>query len=827
MLVALSLIASHAMAQPDHTYPPTSQPTAGLDIQIVVDTEESWPRITREIQLDVGRHIGPFLGGVETHTSRYEGPADLGMIRPVGAVNPRPAPVRRNWARSLMSFAYDGPDGTPRQMQVIVSRLTPAILVRADSDLDLMAGTKYLGQYLRRDGTAAPRSSQRQAAGKTVPAYAAFRAGQRIVLSPTATLRGAMPEGIERGWMLLWYGSGSFFRALTAAGIDVAGSNNRIWSQAAYKADSPLLVLFDSPVSSISIEDDALRVRFVSGRGNAFIVPIFGELLPPADETEKWKNALPRDVVPRCDWWAQHGGRFPLGVSESYGYDADSDTVTITQRFEFADFRADGSFAAPVSPILATANLEGFPMEFSAQVEDPGVVTAAGSWLAVPGVQSYDIRLRGLGKYAARRPMPAGPPPQHLIAELRDQVSRILAAGHLAPWYPGGKNAPGWSGDYQRYTQDLVHGYPGEVLAALAEALPYLTPPLRQQAILYMQRERREYPPETIDHLLGGQGARRESYAFTFSEEFLADNPPAGAVNNINTSRRGNFFVRHKMPHPLAIYQLAAYYDAVGRSDLPEKLPGILAVRDPWTARADWATGGTYQWPGQISVYSYPWGGTTVLNTSIWHGNGGVIDANYFLAASIGQIRLARLAGDAAAEREGWGLLAKSAARRYALGRMRQHLYARGALTLPPDGRWRSPDEDVRELYMLDEYGMTFSHVSRNAGHSGGLIALYGAVPETLLFARDFLSEQTARYFRTYVEALPDWHEAWGASSLRRESSLCFPTDSLQTFLANAIVMGASPQWLERHLDVPWQQRGDLYYIHKLVETIRAHQSAR
>ena len=127
---------------------------------------------------------------------------------------------------------------------------------------------------------------------------------------------------------------------------------------------------------------------------------------------------------------------------------------------------------------------------------------------------------------------------------------------------------------------------------------------------------------------------------------------------------------------------------------------------------------------------------------------------------------------------------------------------------------------------MLDEYGMTFSHVTRSAGHTGGLIPLYGAVPETAQFARDFLREELRRCYKTYEEALPDWHVAWGGSSLRRESSLCFPTDSYQTFLANALVLEESPAWLEKHMDVPWQARGDLYYIHKLIEVIRAYQQA-
>lgn len=812
----------------DATYEPTSQPSAGLDVQVITDEEQPFPRLAREIQFDVGRHIGPSTGGVETHTSRYVSPADLGMIRPVGATNPKAAPVRRNWARSLLSVQYDCPDGSPRHMEVISSRLTPAVLVHAESDLDLLAGTKYIGQYLRRqEPREDPKSSRRTPVGTTLPALCAFRQGDKVVTQTLKDLQRGLPGDLHKKWILLWYGEGSFFQSVKAAGLDLNGrpANNRTWSRYAYKADSPLLLLFDSPVRSITAEDDAVRVRFADGKGKVMIVPILGESLPPAAESGLWKDGLPEAIVKRCDWWSDHAGKYPLGVTESYRYDASTDTVTVAEQFQFAPFRDGSSFAAPVPAIVATASLEGFPIEFSTRPEDPDLVTSAGSWLAVPGVESYEIRFPGLGKYVRPRPTPAGTAPAPLLAELRDQVGRIVAAGHLAPWFPVGKNAPGWY--YQRYTQDLVHGYPGEVLAALAEALGYLKPEMRRQAIEYMRRERREYPPEEISHLFGGQGARRESYAFTFSPGYLADRPPRGTANNINVMRSNNFFVRHKLIHPLAMYQLAAYYQAVGKTDLPQRWQKILAIRRPFLAAADWATGSTYQWPGQISVYSYQWGGTTLLNTSIWHGNGGVIDADYFFAASIGQIRLARLAGDAEAEQQGWGLLARSAALRFALGKMRDHLYGKGILMAPPDGpRWHSPEEDVRPVYMLDEYGMTLSNVSRNAGHTGGLIPLYGAVPEVALFAHDFLSEETGRFYKTYEEVLPDWALAWGGSALRRESNLCFPTDSYQVFLANALALDERPDWLERHLDVPWQVRGDLYYLRKLIETIRAYQRA-
>ena len=39
--------------------------------------------------------------------------------------------------------------------------------------------------------------------------------------------------------------------------------------------------------------------------------------------------------------------------------------------------------------------------------------------------------------------------------------------------------------------------------------------------------------------------------------------------------------------------------------------------------------------------------------------------------------------------------------------------------------------------------------------------------------------------------------------------------------------LGEPPETLARFLDVPWMARGDLYYIHKLAETILAYRGLR
>jgi hypothetical protein len=40
-------------------------------------------------------------------------------------------------------------------------------------------------------------------------------------------------------------------------------------------------------------------------------------------------------------------------------------------------------------------------------------------------------------------------------------------------------------------------------------------------------------------------------------------------------------------------------------------------------------------------------------------------------------------------------------------------------------------------------------------------------------------------------------------------------------------VLQEPPEKLSRYVDIPWMERGDLYDIHKLAETIRAYRGVK
>ena len=53
------------------------------------------------------------------------------------------------------------------------------------------------------------------------------------------------------------------------------------------------------------------------------------------------------------------------------------------------------------------------------------------------------------------------------------------------------------------------------------------------------------------------------------------------------------------------------------------------------------------------------------------------------------------------------------------------------------------------------------------------------------------------------------------------------PSDAYQVFCAHAQILGASGRQLARWIDVPWLDRGDLFYLHKLAETVKAYRGVR
>ena len=215
---------------------------------------------------------------------------------------------------------------------------------------------------------------------------------------------------------------------------------------------------------------------------------------------------------------------------------------------------------------------------------------------------------------------------------------------------------------------------------------------------------------------------------------------------------------------------------------------------------------------------------------------GGVVDANHAFAASVGQVRLARQAGDNDFEAEGWGLLARAAAQRFSYATLLDYLYKTGTF-LPRPG-WESANEDIRVPFIADEFGVTFA-MKRDEGHGGPrigtqlsgpwysyhgrLLPLGDITPELGMFLGEHAADYSRPYFQAFEYNIPNWFLACLESTVNFESNFAHPMDAYQAFMGHAFVFGGEPQWLEKHADLPWWPRGDLYYLGKIIETLRAY----
>lgn len=797
----------------------------GLDFMVRLDPETGWPTLEKEMLAGFGRHVDYCDG---PHASRAWSPISFGSIRGSGGTGPELTNCMRSWSETTISIDYTAgkPDGNfvltesaggIMDLAIVVSRLHPGIMARCSGPMLLFAGGASAGS---------------NKSPSALPGNWAASVNGEIMYAGIDKIPELPADALGRGWLLAWYGEDTFFRGGTRADMDemAAGypvnAGDKSWNpeMSAYWADCPMLLLFSSEPEPLFVPESGgmpagLMVEFADDTGAVVILPVLGERLPPVAETGKWRaHGLPADIVKQCDWWASHIAKFPAAARESSRYDAAADRVILTESFTWADFRKSGRVAAPVPPALATAFLEGFPLEFSVKPDNPGLVTAAGSFVAVPGAETYEISIAGLGKYAAPRPAPAGKAPERLVNRLSEQVGKMVEAGHLAPSAKMSKLQCCWAGNFN-VNPYLAHGNPGEALHALAEALPFLSDSQKSKTLKYMRAERELYPPESMPQLSGVEGARRE--AFPLSDEFLAkENPGPQQINWIDRYKNNNFYAANNLIPGVSFYHLAAYYNAAGDDGLSEAWPGISAAHNRWLEHSDWATGGIRSFENLIRVMPSGKDVKRLMMLNIFYGIGGVNDINNFFAAGIGLIRLARMAGDQAGEQAAWGVFARVAAARFAAGKMTGHLYKRGLLTLGHGQK--TPEEDRRLPWIVNDAGMTLS-IMESVHHGGGLMILRDAVPELAIFSRDWLGPETEFNIGDYTRYSPNWYLAWSTAAIHAESGLADPQDAFQAFMAHALIFQSPPEWLERHLDLPWHPRGDLYYMQKLVETIRAY----
>jgi len=752
-------------------------------------------------------------------------PIPLGSIAPHSPLKLGDIERSGDWSGARFQASFDGGE----RLTLTASQLSPGLLIEAAGKRVKLFGGSQPHMFTR-DGAKLKIHSTRHRAnapvlGTITPPFLAMPQGQGgVKVFATAEAMGAPPAA--EAWALAWWGAASHFLRTDRPN---GGHGHH---PDAYVADCPLLLVFDAPPTSIlTANDGGLEFSFAQAGRRMAVLPVYGAAHPRAEATQKWAAAFPDALVKHCRKLAAFARKYPVSARQSFRYDAAKDTATFTERIAFVDVGSGGVPLAPLPPMAAVAMKGGLPVAVERALTDLGVPTEFGPLLGVENAESVAWMVAGLGRYAAppAKAGEGGKAPAALEAELRAQVDKVLAAGRLlAPWaYADNVPINASRGEY-------YWGEPGEELGILAGIAPALDGERLGTLKEYMGALRQAYPPETRAIIPPDAGARRGGY----------DLGPCQLTKRVLAERGSRVSL-------FALYGLARCVEAAGgKPDAKawQACRGVLA--DAFTEQA-WGTLYLLGHPNR----TLPWmkrKGAADGPSPHWRGDrpAAVVNVNRQFAGAIGTVRLARRMGDAEAEQQAWRLLARAAVLRGAMGKLPAWRYAAGIVAIPEDpawfwkwkqrgpqtwkgdletDRWASPADDVRQVVDLAPDRVELANWAGVVGNAwtqrctAQLVAFRCITPELAAFLRDHLRAESAALVARIEWNQPTWYASFAEAILGWEHNMNHPSDAYQVFLARAWILGERPERLERWLDVPWLERGDLFYIHKLAETLRAY----
>jgi hypothetical protein len=95
--------------------------------------------------------------------------------------------------------------------------------------------------------------------------------------------------------------------------------------------------------------------------------------------------------------------------------------------------------------------------------------------------------------------------------------------------------------------------------------------------------------------------------------------------------------------------------------------------------------------------------------------------------------------------------------------------------------------------------------------------------PETAKFIRDKNLSAATTHINQLLYDWPTWYATYGIGFWGGEVSINIPFNQNNIFQAQAMILKKDPTYLTKHIHVPIAKVGDLYYIQKLISTIKAH----
>lgn len=564
-------------------------------------------------------------------------------------------------------------------------------------------------------------------------------------------------------------------------GIEMKENWLLVWYDGLLPRPYPLLLILQYIPQSVEMSGEGLRLDFGGAAGHVVVIPFYGFRFPEQSETDAWLDALPRDAVERARLLSRVSRFFPLHAEESIEIDQGSGDITVEQEWMFKEIRDEwetpGIKLAAMPPYMAVALRGETQARFSGEMLDIDYVVASGRIAGARDADEISATLPGFARYWRQQrrvgeiPEAAGP----YVKELEKEIRRMIEAGHLMPGYCS-SGISDWHLAYVagQFLLDYWHN-PADSIYTLLRALPLVPAQIHGPLEEYVKKEFGDYPPDKVWHIGWKDGAWRDNF----------DPPPEVAEDFENwppNSLKDCKFSGWSFP-PYNIYALWQYADAFGGGEelYARSVPLVPPVKPEMT----WAYGMTWECTGALTL-------------------------NSTLAGLIGYARLAGLSGEAVEVSRAEARLARLMLLKAAM--------LKNPLSLADSGYSRYGHHG----YTLDKFGPDEVRMLPVRAWYEFTIDFVNMTPEVARMLRDYAPDGV----RAYVESFEDRHPYWFVSmaeEIAGEGKSCTFYDYVSLFQAKALALGEGPDKLERYLDIPAVEIGDLFYIQNLCALIEAY----
>lgn len=603
------------------------------------------------------------------------------------------------------------------------------------------------------------------------------------------------PE-LDEPWLLVWNGG--------RKPIEVPPPS--CGNYPSYAADMPWLFVLQRRPSAITVDPEGgVILEFKDKAGAIAGLPLFGNRLPAAIETEKWAKGLPENIVELCRRWTKYTRYFPLTVIESAKLAANGDVV-IGEEFEYREIKDEwgtgGVKAGFLPPMLTVAAGTTESVQWSSQPVGMDSATFNGDVQLIEG-ERYEITLKVGGIFDKTRKPRADAPlaeaAKPALAKLEQEIDWVLGHGHLAPYFPFVQKL---------WAQEWLHVYPcwarpEAMIRALMYAYPHLDAERQAKVRDYLRAEFEQFPPAITGSMPPDKGVRRESFP---CEPHLWAAPEY--VDLIAPHKKQLASVI-----PPTWYALWQYASETGDWDY---------------IRANW--GDIREQIIDLASYGQ-WDTLGLLNPPNFTLSGGNGDVNGAFAGFLGAARLARGADDKEIEELALITASKMFVCRLAFENYYDFIWERLTAESLRDGT--HPDKTVVKaaaksgakfrVRELDDFGPVVWPYPAPFNQTGLDATFMHACPELAKGMMAFVPDAVKNYEDYVRREYALWHcsKIFPFPVRWEENPFAAPQIGWVALQLYAWAFDWDGPALKERMDIPWC-RGDWFYIEKLAHTLTA-----